>query len=360
MISGRADQECTTIAMPRDMRILHGAADTAWQASVLARQLRDEGYPSYSLAYHAPSWGEPPDRLIDTISVHGWRRAARQLSALCQTLSTFDLFHIHFGRSLLYNNLDVPLLRARGKIVVFHFHGSEVRLQSTERRIREWEIPTVPLPSRYFCWRLAWRVAVARRFGALTIVSTPDLLEVVPEAVHLPVALRLSAWQEEPTKRKDRRLLRVAHSPTDPSFKGTIHLQAAVERLQSEGLPIELDIMHNVPHHHVLERMRQADVFVDQLNWGWYGLAAVEAVALGTPTICYIRDDYAARASHMLPLPYIQADKHSIEDVLRDIYNNRDMLSERVAAGRRFVEEQHDACRVTQRLLALYTRALCA
>jgi glycosyltransferase involved in cell wall biosynthesis len=336
------------------VRILHGAADLAWQASILAHQLREEGYRSYSLAYSAVPWGEQPDVLVDTMAVHGWRRALRQLHGMLGALPQFDLFHVHGGKSLLYDNLDIPLLAAVGKKFVFHFHGSELRPLAVERRICEWTFEEKPSPNRRTLWRRAWRLAMARRYGALILVSTPDLLRDAPEAQHLPVALRLDQWEASPRPTRHR-VLRVAHAPTATRVKGTKYIQSAVERLRDEGLPIELDVLTGVPRHRLLERLRLADVFVDQVRLGWYGLAAVEALALGIPTVCYIRDDLA---NHMAPLPFIQADSASIERVLRYLYHERDALAAYVDYGRHWVEHWHDAKAVTRRLLSLYAKVL--
>lgn len=342
-----------TISSPsRAPRILHGTADVAGQASLLARELRARGYHSYSLIYNPTSWRDRPDVMIDTLAVGGWRRAARQGAGLARALPTFDLFHIHFGRSLLYNHLDLPLLHQLGKSLVFHFRGSEIRLQATERRIRELRMPESPPPNRSFCWQRAWRLTMARRYGALILVSTPDLLDVVPEAVHLPVALRLDDFVVS-SRPAPRRCLHVAHSPTDPAVKGTRYLEAAVERLRDEGLPIELDIIQHIPQTEVRARMLQADVFVDQLGIGWYGNASVEAMAQGIPTICYIRDDLTGRLG---PSPFIQAGKHDIAQALRMVWHDRDLLAVHAERGRRFVEERHEVGEVTRRLIELYDR----
>ena len=50
-------------------------------------------------------------------------------------------------------------------------------------------------------------------------------------------------------------------------------------------LPVELDIVEGVPHDEARERYARADIVVDQLNAGWHGVFALEAMALGKPVV---------------------------------------------------------------------------
>ena len=43
------------------------------------------------------------------------------------------------------------------------------------------------------------------------------------------------------------------------------------------------------------ERYRAADIVVDQLNAGWYGLFAIEAMALGKPVVTFLHDEAVRR-----------------------------------------------------------------
>jgi glycosyltransferase involved in cell wall biosynthesis len=186
-------------------------------------------------------------------------------------------------------------------------------------------------------------------------VSTPDLLDVIPDAHHLPVALDLDRWSVEPRENTRNATFKIVHAPTDPDFKGTAYLLRAVEVLKAEGHDISLEVLREVPRDDALRRIAGADIFVDQLGVGWYGLAAVEAMALGVPTICHIRDDLAG---YLTPLPLITASKMTIESTLRFVLANRDALPDYGSAGRRFVEKHHDSRAVVATLIDIYRRAL--
>ena len=339
----------------KTLRFLHGTLDIAWQPTILAHGLRRRGLRCYSLAYAAPAWGPKPDVLLKSVRNSRVSRELLPLTALLTTMDTYDVFHVHYGRSHIYNNLDVPFLRMLGKRFIFHFHGSEIRPQAVERSVREWAPPDHPPPSRFQCWCTARRIHTARAHGAAILVSTPDLLDVIPDAHHLPVALDLDRWSVEPRENTRNATFKIVHAPTDPDFKGTAYLLRAVEVLKAEGHDISLEVLREVPRDDALRRIAGADIFVDQLGVGWYGLAAVEAMALGVPTICHIRDDLAG---YLTPLPLITASKMTIESTLRFVLANRDALPDYGSAGRRFVEKHHDSRAVVATLIDIYRRAL--
>ena len=52
-----------------------------------------------------------------------------------------------------------------------------------------------------------------------------------------------------------------------------------------EDLDADLELVEGLHHDEAFERYRAADIVVDQLNAGWYGLFAIEAMALGKPVV---------------------------------------------------------------------------
>jgi len=103
-------------------------------------------------------------------------------------------------------------------------------------------------------------------------------------------------------------------------IKGTGAILAAIDRLRAEGLPVRLVFAHDVPSTQVRFLQVQADIVVDQLNYGRYGANAREAMMLGKPAICHLNP---AQASPLPPLrailetPLVNADETSVTEVLR-------------------------------------------
>ena len=98
------------------------------------------------------------------------------------------------------------------------------------------------------------------------------------------------------------------------------------------------------------ELRAEADVVVDQLFMGWYGMVAVEAMALGKPVLCYVRPDFEDRLERC---PIVRCTKESLAAKLDEVLagSERARLGEE---GRAFVERENAAPVVARRLIELY------
>lgn len=113
-----------------------------------------------------------------------------------------------------------------------------------------------------------------------------------PWADFLPYAhVDLNDWKPCEPQPDGTRPLRVVHAPSDPIVKGTRFVVDAVERLRSEGIGIELELVQGLSRTEARRAYESADLAIDQLLVGWYGGVAVEQMALARPVVCYVRDE---------------------------------------------------------------------
>jgi glycosyltransferase involved in cell wall biosynthesis len=329
--------------------VIHAAAEIAGQPALLCRGLRALGVDARSVACES-SWLEyPSDVEIDGRGAFG---LVRRLGALLTHGRGLDILHLHFGTSFLPRLLDVPLFAASGTRLVFHFHGCEVRPRAHMLAHHPLsacsECPVYCVPARQ--QRL---LEVARRHGALLLVSTPDLLEAVPDAEHLPVAIDLAEWDVLRAQAVPAPGFVVVHAPSEPNIKGTRHVVAAVEALAARHPDVRLELVEREPAMRARRRYGSATVAVDQLHLGWHGLFAVEAMALGKPVAVYIRPDLD-RAD----LPVVRTDRERLADDLTRLRAHPEERSALGSAGVDYVRRVHDVRVVGARLLALYRRIL--
>jgi hypothetical protein len=192
-----------------------------------------------------------------------------------------------------------------------------------------------------------------RRFADCMLVSTPDLLEFVPQATLFPQVVdisTLSNYRTTSTKRS-RSILRVGHAPTRRSTKGTDTIINAIENLRRESLPIELDLIEAETPEEVLRRFSLCDVGIDQLLSGWYGKVAVELMAIGKPVICYIDPRFDAVRKD---LPIIRVTKSTLEATLRNLVKDPKLLGSLSNRSVQFVEKYHSVDAMVDELLLLY------
>ena len=342
------------------IRVLHAPAAVGGHPTGLAAAERELGLDSTVVTLNEPPYGYAVDRVLappgTSTALREWRRWRAIVGA-----RRFDIVHFNFGSSLapgyfggagrggaygLYARLlqqgDLSLLR--GHPVFVTFQGDDVRPSG--------DVEQDALKRR--------RVERFARTADGLYVLNPDLLEHVPGAEFLAYAsVDPREWEPLPLSRGGA--LRIIHAPSDRARKGTASVLSAVERLRAEGADIEFTLVEGMPREEVRREYERADVLVDQLVVGWYGGAAVEAMALGRPVIA--RLDHAALgrvpAGIRDELPVVDADANTLEGVLRNLATMpRSELGDLGRRGRAFVERWHDPIEIARRVVGDYERAL--
>jgi glycosyltransferase involved in cell wall biosynthesis len=254
------------------------------------------------------------------------RRQPAQWAALARLLPRTDVFHFHFGLTLVPKRLQFPILRAARKKSVMHYLGSDIRGKTPEQ------------------------LAYGRHADA-QVVGSYDATRWVPEAEVIPPGVDLARIEPVPPSDRGRPL--IVHAPSSRRRKGTEHVLAALD-----GLDADLDLVEGLHHEEAFERYRAADIVVDQLNAGWYGLFAIEAMALGKPVITFLHDQAVRRTEEAFGtgVPIVSATAETLREALRPLVADAARRRELGAASRAYVEQVHDIEQVADRLLDLYRR----
>ena len=324
------------------MRVIHSPVNVAGGPGAISAGLQELGVDSTLLVFNERPFERGFDvnlRLRDTSRASSIPfNLPKQLRALAWALPQFDVFHFHAGMTLAPRRLTLPLLRARRKGIVFQSWGSDLR------------------------WRSASEVPYLKGAGAV-IVGSYQTRRLAPrgpwpEYDVVPPAIVLRDWEPSPIEPGD--VLRIAHAPSKRAVKGTEAVLAAVESLRARGAPVELDLIEGVPNREARLRYAAADVVVDQLRVGWYGMFAIESMALAKPVVVHLDADAAAETEEAfgLELPLVRADEGSLEDVLAGLVEVREQLPELGGRSREYVERVHAHTAVARRVLEIYERVI--
>ena len=253
-----------------------------------------------------------------------WRRLAVQAPAFFRLLPGTDIFHFYGGYTLIPKRVQFPVLRAARKKSVFHFLGSDIRGKTPEQ------------------------LSYARRADA-RIVGSYDALRWVADAHVVPPGLDLEGYEPAPPSDRDRPV--VLHAPSSRRRKGTEHVLAACH-----GLDVDLQLVEGLRHDEARARYRDADIVVDQLNAGWYGIFALEAMALGKPVLSYLRPEAVQETERALgvEVPIVAVTKETLRDRIAELAADPGRRRRVGAASRAYVEKVHDADRGAERFLAIY------
>lgn len=143
------------------------------------------------------------------------------------------------------------------------------------------------------------------------------------------------------------RPLRILHAPNHRTIKGTDFFIRAVEELKTEGYSIELVLVQGKSNDEVLEAMSIVDVVADQLLVGWYAMFALEAMSMGKPVICYLRQDLielylsSGNLESLEEIPHINSHFLEVKLNILKILSGEISLRERSLKGIEFVNKYH-------------------
>lgn len=233
-----------------------------------------------------------------------------------------------------------------GATVGFLFHGSDIRdvdrhaAAEADSPYRDTDAPhTATLRSVVRRNR-----ALLRRFpDAPVYVSTPDLLLDLPEATFLPVIAE-AAFFEGHVAPITRVQPVVLHVPSSSITKGTDLIHDQMQRLHQEGV-IEYRERSGLSRDELRAEYRDADLILDQFRLGSYGVAAVEAMAMGKIVVGHVSGNVreAVRERTNMDLPILESSASNLEMTLRDVlrHGHRASLKQRAESGVRFATELH-------------------
>ena len=242
---------------------------------------------------------------------------------------------------------DIALLRERGVQVALIAHGSDVRLPSHHVEIEPWS-PFRSMDPDVYKRMEAFAKRSVRIFNAYpgpVFISTPDLIEFVPAATWCPVIVDPERWASAQGV-FERNIPIVAHAPSSSDMKGSDLIDPLLERLHADGV-IEYRRVQDIEPKEMPAIYGDADIVVDQLALGSYGVAACEAMAAGRIVLGHVSEQVrsAAQEAAGLDLPILEVTPDSIVERIRELLADRESARDTAARGPEFVRTLHDGRR---------------
>ena len=333
-----------------NLRVVQGTIEIANQMNVLNQGLKSIGVDSKTINYYPSYLQYDSGHTLDINSFSNFNEANIKTKELAAKLiANNDVFHFHFGTSLTLDHSDLPLLEELGKKVVMQYWGSDVRMYSKAIKLN----PYVKVKDMDED-KIRRNLEIISRYIPNCLVDY-ELAEYVKdyyENIHYTrVSVDLNKYKFV-NKTNNEKLL-IVHAPTAPEYKGTPYILKAIEELKQK-YDFDFQLVQGMPHEEAVAIYKKADLVIDQILGGGYGVFAIETMAMGKPVICWISD--FMKDKYPKELPIILANPDDIKEKIEYAIKNKDMLEEIGVKGRRYVEKYCDIDKNCQYMIDIYNK----
>jgi glycosyltransferase involved in cell wall biosynthesis len=258
--------------------------------------------------------------------------------------------------------------RAIKKADVLHFHDvvtpfiEDLKLEDL---IKE-KLVAVTYHSTLFRHYYQDMLKEAHSYDAVIFLSTLDLAGYA-EGEHyywLPV-IRNPAMRGWFRNEKRKQLLDdwfgkkliILHSTTSFENRGSYPIIRVLNRLAVKYEHVVCQVVTGKPWQVYLQKIAEADIFVDQIEVGMYGAGAIEAGMFGIPVVSYIpKDLFNWIEENIMPLGIvnIEPDEKSLEDALVKLIEDEDYRREKATQWHQYCLTLHSP----QKIAKFYTDIL--
>jgi glycosyltransferase involved in cell wall biosynthesis len=262
---------------------------------------------------------------------------AKGFDEIRDLLRQTDVIQFHMGAD---ENLELGPIQIKdyikGKVLIHHHHGHP-HFRAHPDLYRK----------RY------------RRLKRRSIVSTPDLLKLLPAAIWLPNIVPVYDSLYMPRPVSENGYVLVGQSATRKDLKNTEELIEVVQELQkdSSAPALKLDVIENTEHKECLRLKGFCHIIFDHMQ-GYYGVSSLESLSQGKPVIAGLDNwniKHIKKFAGTDRLPWIiTRNKSELKLALDQLRHEPDLRRELGAYSRKFMEECWSEQRVLERLLDFY------
>jgi hypothetical protein len=322
------------------------------------RTLAQHGLSAHYLAVDTSRYWSECDFLITRARTPVFH-ALREFAMLWRTVAGYEILHLHFATTMSLSGWELPVLKRMGRKIVIHWRGCEIRDAEQNMELHpHCNICTECDYNRSSCEAptVLRRRQQALKYGDAFLVTTPDMMDFAPNAEHMPFFApeNLPQPREREPWHPELRPLRIVHATNHPGIEGTNQIDAAIEKLKIEGHRIDFTFLKGVTHQEVLEALADADLSIGKMKMGYYANAQIEAMAMGVPTVTWVRPEFMTDG--LRNSGFIFSTLDDLEITLKRYLSNPAELNAKRLVARPSVLALHDNNSLAKRHVALYNR----
>ena len=289
-----------------------------------------------------------------------WKRIKFLLNFVSDLL-TADIIHWMYAGNSRGTKVALLFIRLLNKKKFVEFSGTDIRsLEKVCNDVDFYEICQFSDQAKVLLGTEKTSRETNRRFsqaGFYPIPSYPELIEYIDPLCFMNYSLISRSVDLERLKPviATNSLPLIVHAPSNPEVKGTKYILDAAMKLETKGLA-KFKLIQGMKHDEALSLLQNADIVVDQLIIGDFGVLAIEAMALQKPVVCFMRPKVLSYyEKNFEGFPVINANINDIYEVLENLVTDSKLRAEKGKLGRRYVEKYHDPDKNAELLVNVYS-----
>ena len=300
-------------------RILHCPENLGNNAKRLSDHEKKLGFNSWSISLRKEAYGFEADQTLVKSGSFILGELARWRLLWIAVLN-YDIIHFNNGKtimphrvpfssvrnrtnaliallysiySLIFEGLDLWILKAFGKTIYFTYQGSDARYSTHYTNLHDDQV-LASLNKDYLSASAdrykQKRIKRSEKYADAIYCLNPDLLRNFSSKASFVPYYNIDVTEVEPHDVFTNETIHIVHAPSKRDIKGTKYILKAVEDIQKTDSRIRFTLVENLSNSDAQKVYNTADLFIDQLIVGWYGGVSVELMARGVPVMCFMED----------------------------------------------------------------------
>jgi len=223
-------------------------------------------------------------KIIRAISVRLW-----SILILVRCLCRYDAFIFMFGHTITNSKIELRLMKALRKRIIFLYLGSDARPPFCCGAFFPQGCPIDLSKAKTITEKSRQRIQWQEKYADVCINSpATGHFHVKPFINWFAIGLpkRIEVCPTEEIRRQPQRKTRILHCPSESSIKGSQTISSVIDKLIRKGHYIEFVKIEGVPNSVVLKELKRCDFVIDQLYSDTpMASFATEAAHLGKPAV---------------------------------------------------------------------------
>lgn len=288
-------------------------------------------------------------------------KTIKGLFQLYSSVKKADVIHVYSNLVLptryeqrILNHLFLKVARNKKKFVTYV--GSEVRIPEVDFGTNPYYKKTYSNPDYEYSYESqACSFKHQQKFADLgfELIGTPDTMHYMnPEYFKTDKVVFHAGIAEKGNQDETSNEILVIHAPTAPVAKGSSYIREAMEKIGAKYPNVRFKELQHLSNQEYQHLINNCDIYIDQLIWGFHGVAAIQAMALEKPVLCYLHPDFLKYVSNP---PIINSNPDNLYDRLEELIVNAEKLPEIGKQSREYYLQFHTPQKVAGQLLAHYS-----